>query len=515
MAKVAKNLRRLRTDCGMTQAQLAEKMHVTRQAISNWENDKTQPDIDALVRLSEILNTEIEALIYGKRRHIGTDEQRPDYRIRIVLAVLGTLFVGIGLVLIFFNFWRDFPLGLQAVFSVLPILLGQGFAVYVFLRQRKSVLFRECAAILWCVGVVSTVVLVNSVFDIHCGFTNCLLLDIVFCLPVLWLFQAVSPLAPYLYMVIHWSIQANTVEFLFALLLLAGGLLLPLVLRKDKADARYKFSVWIATLGAAAFYAAKIMVEALVTDPYGNPFYIPLLLFPVFAGFLLLDRGLDFTKPFAPLGLFGGTICSALFSIIEWSSIQPYFYAWSEGSLLSQLTNTEAYKPVFPSFGDAPWIYISIMLVCVFIGLCVFLRRDDLEDEILKILQAAFLLGSYLLGVFGILFSAENFLLFMILTAIGFGIVLLLSGAQTMRLAYVNLGMILLFIQCIGILQIFSQNILIVGLGFLAFGALLIGINIKMALDKKEALAMEALTEQAGSKGLGKNEANSEKEGEA
>lgn len=39
MAKVAKNLRRLRTDCGMTQAQLAEKMHVTRQAISNWENE--------------------------------------------------------------------------------------------------------------------------------------------------------------------------------------------------------------------------------------------------------------------------------------------------------------------------------------------------------------------------------------------------------------------------------------------------------------------------------------------
>ena len=141
MAKVAKNLRRLRTDCGMTQTQLAEKMHVTRQAISNWENDKTQPDIDALVRLSEILNTEIEALIYGKRRHIGTDEQRPDYRIRIVLAVLGTLFVGIGLVLIFFNFWRDFPLGLQAVFSVLPILLGQGFAYTSSCGRGKACCF--------------------------------------------------------------------------------------------------------------------------------------------------------------------------------------------------------------------------------------------------------------------------------------------------------------------------------------------------------------------------------------
>lgn len=46
MIKLSKNLKKLRKERSLTQEALAEKMNVTRQAISNWENDKTQPDID-------------------------------------------------------------------------------------------------------------------------------------------------------------------------------------------------------------------------------------------------------------------------------------------------------------------------------------------------------------------------------------------------------------------------------------------------------------------------------------
>lgn len=492
MAKVSKNLRRLRTDCGMTQAQLAEKMHVTRQAISNWENDKTQPDIDALVRLSEILNIEIEALIYGKRRRIGTDEQRPDYRIRIVLAVLGTLFVGIGLVLIFFNFWRDFPMGLQAVFSVLPILLGQGFAVYVFLRQRQSVLFRECAAILWCVGVVSTVALVNSVFDIHCGFTNCLLLDIVFCLPVLWLFQAVSPLAPYLGMVVLWSALVNGINLIPALLLLVGGLLLPLVLRRDKGDTRYKFSMWIATLGAVAFYAMQIAMRVGRQAAGSNGILlIPVFLIPIFACLLLWDCDLDFTKPFAPLGLFGVTACNLFMSIFAWSAAFRVSLLSTRSQMFSHLAQAEDYIPHFPAIADQPALYIAILLsILVAVG-CVILRREELEDDILQILLFAFSGGTFLFALFGCAFSAENLYLFFIPCVTGFGVVLLLIGASRMRMTFVNLGMIVLFLQCVLLLERFQVHILLVGIAFLAFGALLIGINVKMARDKQELLTAE------------------------
>lgn len=40
MSTVSKSIKRLRTQNNMTQDQLAEKMHVTRQAVSNWETEK-------------------------------------------------------------------------------------------------------------------------------------------------------------------------------------------------------------------------------------------------------------------------------------------------------------------------------------------------------------------------------------------------------------------------------------------------------------------------------------------
>lgn len=67
MSAVAKNLKRLRTRQGMTQEELAERLHVTRQAVSNWETAKTQPDVETLTVLAEVLGTDANELIYGLR----------------------------------------------------------------------------------------------------------------------------------------------------------------------------------------------------------------------------------------------------------------------------------------------------------------------------------------------------------------------------------------------------------------------------------------------------------------
>ena len=41
---IRENLKRLRTDRGLTQEQLAQRVHLTRQAISSYESGRTQPD---------------------------------------------------------------------------------------------------------------------------------------------------------------------------------------------------------------------------------------------------------------------------------------------------------------------------------------------------------------------------------------------------------------------------------------------------------------------------------------
>ncbi|HPE15405.1 MAG TPA: helix-turn-helix transcriptional regulator [Oscillospiraceae bacterium] len=65
MNAVAKNIKKLRLGRKLTQEDLAQALFVTRQTVSNWENGKSQPDIDSLVKIAEALGTDAAALIYG------------------------------------------------------------------------------------------------------------------------------------------------------------------------------------------------------------------------------------------------------------------------------------------------------------------------------------------------------------------------------------------------------------------------------------------------------------------
>ena len=64
MNNVGKNIKKLRKEKNITQDQLAEQLHVTRQAISNWEIGKTQPDIETLSAMAEYFEVTVEELIY-------------------------------------------------------------------------------------------------------------------------------------------------------------------------------------------------------------------------------------------------------------------------------------------------------------------------------------------------------------------------------------------------------------------------------------------------------------------
>ena len=68
MRTVGNNIRKYREKAGISQEALAEKLNVTRQAVSNWELIKTEPDIDTLHRIADSLGVMIEELIYGYKR---------------------------------------------------------------------------------------------------------------------------------------------------------------------------------------------------------------------------------------------------------------------------------------------------------------------------------------------------------------------------------------------------------------------------------------------------------------
>lgn len=64
---IGERISALRTVRNLSQGQLAKELGVSRQAVSKWENDVSSPDTLNLIRLSEILDTEVEYLATGRR----------------------------------------------------------------------------------------------------------------------------------------------------------------------------------------------------------------------------------------------------------------------------------------------------------------------------------------------------------------------------------------------------------------------------------------------------------------
>lgn len=62
----------LRKTLGISQNQLAKEMGVSRQAVSKWENDQSAPDSINMIRLSDILKTDIEYLATGRMPKCNT-----------------------------------------------------------------------------------------------------------------------------------------------------------------------------------------------------------------------------------------------------------------------------------------------------------------------------------------------------------------------------------------------------------------------------------------------------------
>ncbi len=64
----AQKLKEMRTRAGMSQEKLAEKVGVSRQAITKWETDKGAPDMDNLMALSDLFGVSLDELLGREAR---------------------------------------------------------------------------------------------------------------------------------------------------------------------------------------------------------------------------------------------------------------------------------------------------------------------------------------------------------------------------------------------------------------------------------------------------------------
>ncbi len=64
---VGENIKKSREKKGLSQENLADALNVTRQTVSSWETGRTEPDLDTLHRIAQVLEVTVEELIYSHR----------------------------------------------------------------------------------------------------------------------------------------------------------------------------------------------------------------------------------------------------------------------------------------------------------------------------------------------------------------------------------------------------------------------------------------------------------------
>lgn len=96
--ELSKQIKKYRKRDEYSQEQLAEKIYVSRQTISNWENNRSYPDVHNLMMLSVLFNVSIDELIKGDIKYLREQIHHKKWRIwsniMLVSGIIGVfLFV--------------------------------------------------------------------------------------------------------------------------------------------------------------------------------------------------------------------------------------------------------------------------------------------------------------------------------------------------------------------------------------------------------------------------------------
>ena len=112
--ELGNQIKKYRMDFNWSQDELADKVFVTRQTVSNWENDKNYPDIKSLLLLSSVFGISLDTLVKGDLEEMKEQVKEADikqlnhdsaiYAVLLLAAIISPIplahflgFVGIGI----------------------------------------------------------------------------------------------------------------------------------------------------------------------------------------------------------------------------------------------------------------------------------------------------------------------------------------------------------------------------------------------------------------------------------
>lgn len=384
----------------------------------------------------------------------------------IIFSVLGSLLIGAGIILILVKNWYLMPTTLKTILSVLPMLIGQGLAIFTVLKRKDSLAWREGVAVFYSAGVFTALAMVSQTFHIAGDYGNYILACGLLCLPIIYLLNAVTPLAVYFFAIISWGFASatSTAKPFYAFLLLlffALGLLYVFLNRKDAVDIRHVYTIWVSVIAGGVFLGAFSAFAGFKELDY-------LIVYLIYFAFLFaLDKDKDGPLlPFKSIGALG-SIVLMMFLSFEWGDY---------------------------NFDVSDTILIALVPLAAvgFLGV----RNNKFEKEKLQFLSIPIIFTAIVIVSSN--FATMSFIAVVATVLSGvLGIGLIVKGAKSSDLPLTNLGLIM---TCVLILfRFFDENIdfLWRGVAFLILGGFFLLVNFKTMRNKKKKTNLELNSKEA------------------
>jgi len=141
----------LRKGLCLSQEDMADKIGVTRQAVSKWETDVSAPDGYNLIALAEVLNTSVEYIVTGKvisEQKAKVSDETPSTHKRSNLSIVGFILVAGGLLMTIIGMF------LSEIWCIIGGVVAAIGLVCALVKSKRSLLIALSALIAVAVVVV-------------------------------------------------------------------------------------------------------------------------------------------------------------------------------------------------------------------------------------------------------------------------------------------------------------------------------------------------------------------------
>lgn len=148
--KIGKFIKELRIENNMTQQQLADKIPITREAVSKWERGRNKPDRTSLEILSKLFNVTTEELILGRRNEFNNIKENKELALNLYdennkkQKVVKYLIISIiGLIILFFAYYFISTFNSIKIYNISYEDTNNNIMVYngIFVTTREKFYF--------------------------------------------------------------------------------------------------------------------------------------------------------------------------------------------------------------------------------------------------------------------------------------------------------------------------------------------------------------------------------------